>query len=154
MGGGSGGGWSRLGDIKSLEQKAKEALQQGRKNVFISFAFEDVDEVNLLRAQAKNDNNDIEFNDRSVQEPYNSNRAEYIRDRLADRINQASTTVVYLSDDTPKSQWVAWEVDKSIELGKKVVAVHAGDKPPTVMPNWIEKNGIKVVPWKKLADEL
>ena len=47
MGGGSGGGgWSRLGDIRSLEQKAKEALQQGRRNIFISFAFEDIDEVN------------------------------------------------------------------------------------------------------------
>ncbi|OKO67465.1 TIR domain-containing protein [Bradyrhizobium sp. AS23.2] len=154
MGGGSSSSWSRLGDIKSLEQRAKEALQQGRKNVFISFAFEDIDEVNLLRAQAKNDNNDIEFNDRSVKDAYDSDRADYIRDRLTDRINQASTTVVYLSDDTAKSRWVEWEVNKSLELGKKVIGVYAGDAPPKTVPDWISKRGIKVVPWKNLATEL
>jgi hypothetical protein len=155
MGGGSGGGgWSRLGDIRGLEQKAKEALQQGRRNIFISFAHEDIGDVNLLRAQAKNDNNDIEFNDRSVQEPYDSKRAEYIRERLADRINQASTTVVYLSNDTAQSKWVEWEVSKSLELGKKVIAMHAGDRPPANLPSWIAQYQIKVVPWKKLADEV
>jgi hypothetical protein len=155
MGGGSGGGgWSRLGDIRSLEQKAKEALQQGRRNIFISFAAEDLDEVNLLRAHAKNENSDIEFNDRSVQEPYNSTRADYIRERLADRINQASTTVVYLSNDTAQSRWVEWEVSKSLELGKKVIAMHAGNKPPGNLPSWVAQYGIKVVPWNKLADEV
>lgn len=53
MGGSSSGGWSRLGDVKSLEQKAKAALNEGKRNVFISFATEDMDEVNLLRAQTK-----------------------------------------------------------------------------------------------------
>src|SRR5690606_8311618 len=112
MGGGSGGGWRSVGDLKSLEQKAKEILQGGRRNVFISFSVEDVNEVNLLRGQAKNEQSDIEFNDRSVHEPYNSDRAEYIRSRLADRINQCSTTVVYISESTAGSDWVKWEVDK------------------------------------------
>ena len=76
MGGSSSGGWSRLGDVRSLEQKAKEALQEGKRNVFISFATEDMNEVNLLRAQAKNENNDLEFNDHSVREAYNSEQAE------------------------------------------------------------------------------
>ena len=155
MGGSSSsGGWSCLGDIRSLEQKAKEALQQGRKNVFISFAYEDVDEVNLLRAHAKNENSDIEFNDRSVREAYDSDRAEYIRSRLADRINQSSTTVVYLSNNTAQSQWVDWEVTKSVELGKKVVAVYSGGNPPASVPGWVTEYGIRVVAWKNLAAEL
>jgi hypothetical protein len=75
MGGNSGGGGGSrrtLGDLRSLEEKAKEALTPGRKNVFISFDHDDLEEVNLLRGQAKNDRNDLEFNDRSVQEPYDS----------------------------------------------------------------------------------
>jgi hypothetical protein len=154
MGGSGGGGWKSLGDIRSLEEKAKQALRQGRKNVFISFAFEDVDEVNLLRAHAKNEKSDIEFNDRSVQEPYDSERADYIRSRLADRINQASTTVVYVSESTQASQWVRWEVEKSLELGKRVIAMHAGDHPPTSMPEWLRRSEIRVVPWRQLKDEL
>lgn len=152
-GGGGGGGGSRLGDTRALEEKAKRVLEGGRKNVFISFAHEDVDEVNLLRGQSKNDNSDIEFNDFSVKEPYDSERAEYIKSKLTERINQSSTTVVYLSKDTPKSQWVRWEVEKSIELGKRVIAVHAGKAAPT-LPSWIGQNKIKVVPWSSLAQEL
>lgn len=157
MGGNSGGGsGSRrtLGDLRSLEEKAKRALSPGKRNVFISFDHADLNEVNLLRGQAKNEKSDIEFNDRSVHEPYDSERAEYIRGRLAERINQASATVVYLTEESVKSRWVRWETEKSIELGKKVIAIHKKSGPPKEIPDWISKNKIKIVPWNKLADEL
>ncbi|MDB5601177.1 MAG: hypothetical protein JWN71_3221 [Xanthobacteraceae bacterium] len=157
MGGNSGGGGvsrNTLGNLRNLEEKAKQALDPNRKNVFISFAYEDLDEVNLLRGQAKNDRLDLEFNDRSVQEPYESERADYIRSRLADRIKQASTTVVYLTDDAVSSRWVKWEVEKSLELGKRVIATHSKRGAPQVVPDWITKNNIKIVAWNRLADEL
>lgn len=154
MGGSSSGGWSRLGDIRALEEKAKAALQSGKRNVFISFATEDMDEVNLIRAHAKNENSDIEFNDHSVREPYDSERAEYIKRKIVERISRSSTTVVYLSKNTAKSQWVKWEVEKSLELGKKVIAVHSGDSFAGRRPSWLDEPSIKVVPWSKLADEL
>ncbi|WP_267389713.1 TIR domain-containing protein [Sphingomonas sp. GC_Shp_3] len=154
MGGSGGGGYSRLGDVKGLEQKAKEALQGGRKNVFISFSVKDIDEVNLVRAHAKNENSDIEFNDRSVREPYNSERAEYIRSRLKERINQSSTTVVYVSENTAKSNWVEWEVKTSLELGKRVIAMYKGDAPPRNMPSWLQNTNITKVAWKDLARKL
>ncbi|MFV0514733.1 MAG: TIR domain-containing protein [Jhaorihella sp.] len=153
MGGGGGGGWNQLGNISALEQKAREALTSGKRNVFISFATEDLNEVNLLRAQAKNENSDIEFNDHSVRAPYNSERAEYIRQKITERINRSSVTVVYVSDKTAESQWVSWEVQKSLDLGKKVVAVHAGDRFTGSQPSWL-KSGIKMVPWSKLAPEI
>jgi NADPH-dependent 2,4-dienoyl-CoA reductase/sulfur reductase-like enzyme len=154
MGGSGGGGWNQLGNISSLEQKAREALAGGKRNVFISFATEDMNEVNLLRAQAKNENNDIEFNDHSVRAPYDSERAEYIRQKITERINRSSVTVVYVSDKTADSRWVGWEVQTSLELGKKVVAVHAGDRFTGRQPSWLAENGIKMVPWSKLAPEL
>ena len=154
MGGSSGGGWSRLGDVRSLEEKAKAALQGGKRNVFISFSTEDMNDVNLLRAQAKNENSDIEFNDHSVREPYDSERAEYIKRKISERINRSSTTVVYLSENTAQSQWVAWEVKKSLELGKRVIAVHSGDHFSGRQPKWIAEHNIKVTRWSNLADEL
>src|SRR3954471_6401121 len=114
--GGGGGGWSSIGDLRSLEEKAKAALNAGRRNVFISFAMEDEREVNLLRAHAKSENSDIEFNDHSVREPYNSERAAYIKERISERIARSSVCVVYLSESTGKSEWVAWEVSKAAEL--------------------------------------
>jgi hypothetical protein len=154
MGGSSGGGY-RLGDSKALEEKAKQILQsgQGKKNVFISFSHDDLGEVNLLRGQAGNENSDINFKDFSVQEPYNSERAEYIKSKIADRINMSSTTVVYITENTLKSEWVAWEVSKSIELGKRVIGVHKGTIAPT-MPSWVKQFGVKVVSWSSLKNEL
>jgi hypothetical protein len=137
-----------------LEQKAKAALQEGKRNVFISFATEDMDEVNLLRAQAKNENNDIEFNDHSVREAYDSEQAEYIKRKISERINRSSVTVVYLSDSAAKSHWVQWEVQKSLDLGKKVVAVYKGQQYSGTMPKWITDNGISAVAWSKLTDAL
>ena len=157
MGGGGGGGVNTLGDIRSLEEKAKETLkggQEGKKNVFISFAAEDLDKVNLLRAHAANEKSDIEFKDYSVKEPYDSERADYIKQKLRERINQASTTVVYLSENTAQSDWVKYEVDKSVELGKRVIATHAADIPPSKLPSWVKDHGVKVVPWSKLSGEL
>jgi hypothetical protein len=154
MGGSGGGGWNQLGNISSLEQKARDALAEGKRNVFISFATEDLAEVNLLRAQAKNDNNDIEFNDHSVRAPYDSERAKYIQQKITERINRSSVTVVYVSDKTAASKWVEWEVRTSLELGKKVVAVHAGDQFTGRQPSWLGEKRIKMVPWSKLAPEL
>ena len=63
-------------------------------------------------------------------------------------------TVVYLSDHTHSSEWVDWEVKKSLELGKEVVAVHSGSTPPSKLPDSITEYNIKVIPWSRLADEL
>ena len=152
MGGSSGGGsYNRLGDTRALEEKAKRVLQGGRRNVFISFAFEDVNEVQLLRGQSKNENSDIEFNDYSVREAYDSEHAEYIKGKLTERINQASTTVIYISLNTAQSKWVKWEVEKSLELGKRIIAVHSGKVAPPA-PAWID--GIKIVTWSDLSKAL
>ncbi len=153
-GGGGGGGWSSIGDLRSLEEKAKAALNAGRRNVFISFAMEDEREVNLLRAHAKNENSDIEFNDHSVREPYDSDRAAYIKDRISERINRASICVVYLSDSTAQSQWVKWEVDEAMRRGKTVIAVHPKGGRPAADPVWIREHNIKVVAWADLSKHL
>jgi len=155
--GGGGGGASNIRGLSDLVKKAKQELQKDdtpRRNVFISFAYEDIDDVNLLRAQSKNDNSPIEFNDWSVREPFDSEKAGYIKGKIEDRINACSVAVVYLSENTAKSQWVDWEIQKSIELGKRVIGVYKGDQRPTSLPKAITANKIKTVSWSKLADEI
>ena len=155
MGGGSGSGRSSLGNIKSLEEKARKELDKGvRRNTFLSFDYEDIDEVNLLRAHAKNEKSEIEFIDRSVKDPINSERAEYIKQKIVERIRQCSQALVYITDNTHSSGWVKWEVEKSLQLGKEVVAVHKGDAPPSNIPSCIIDNGIKVVSWSNLSEYL
>jgi len=150
MGSGGGGGPSRA-DLQELEDIAKKTLREPdmetRRNVFISFAYDDLAEVNLLRGQAKNENSDIEFNDWSLREPFDSKRADYIRSGIEDRIRKSSATLVYVSENTASSKWVNWEINRSIELGKKVIAVHKGGAKPTQLCPAIKEHGIKVIPW-------
>jgi hypothetical protein len=155
--GGSGGGGRGLtpSELQQLEQKAKQSLKTtgdtGKCNVFISFASEDLNDVNMLRGQAKNDNSDIEFNDWSLKKPFDSKDAEYIKRGIRERIRQCSVTVVYISDKTADSKWVNWEIRETLALGKGVVAMHKGDKPPSRLPNAILENKVPVVPWNQKA---
>jgi len=158
MGGGGGGSRGLTpSELRKLEQVAKESLKAGagtgKCNVFISFASEDLNEVNLLRGQAKNENSDIEFNDWSLKKPFDSRDAEYIRRGIRERIRQCSVTIVYLSDNTANSKWVDWEIRESIALGKGVVAMYKGDKPPAHLPKAVTENNMPIVPWnqKELA---
>jgi hypothetical protein len=152
MGGSSGGGPSRIPDVKGLIERAKSELR-GKRNVFISFSHEDLGEVNLLRGQAKNENSPLEFNDWSVSEPYNSERAQYIKQQISERINQSSVTVVYVTPKSAASEWVSWEIARSLELGKKVIGVYKGDSPSAEVPK-LKEYGCKVVAWKSLSSEI
>ena len=156
--GGGGGGSRSIGDIQSLVDKAKQELregeQAGKKNIFISFAMEDETTVNALRASTKNPKSPLEFNDWSVKEPINSERAAYIKQKITDRIAHCSATVVFLSDNTAQSPWVAWEIEESIRQGKKVVGVYPKDSKPDSYPPAVKKYGIKCVAWTDLAEEI
>jgi hypothetical protein len=150
MGGGSGGGLPSS-DLRRLEESAKKKLQEatdkGSPHVFISFCHEDLDEINLLRGQAKNEKLDLEFDDYSVKEPFNSVNADYIRGKIREKIDHVSVTVVYLTKNSASSDWVNWEISESIKRGKGVVGVYKKDSPPRNLPKAFSENGCKAVPW-------
>lgn len=156
---GGGGGSSRsIGDIQKLVDKAKKELRagerEGRRNVFISFAHQDIDTVRLLRGQAKNDKIPLEFNDWSVTEPIDSERATYIKQKISDRIAQCSVTVVFLSGATKNSPWVKWEIEESLRQKKHVIGVYPRGSKPKALPAIMGKHQIKCVPWTKLTETI
>jgi hypothetical protein len=150
---GGSGGYLDKNDLQALEQMARESLKPAarpaKRNVFISFASEDINEVNLLRGQAQNENSMLEFNDWSLKEPFNSSNAEYIKRGIRERIKQSSVTICYVTENTGKSDWVDWEVKESLKLGKGVIAVHKNDSPPRNLPKIIKEKNIKVMPWNQ-----
>jgi hypothetical protein len=151
--GGSGSSSSEDRDIDALERISRERIrgsdQPQRRNVFISFANEDLALVNFLRGQAKNENSNLDFIDRSLRDPYDSENVEYIRRGIRERIRQTSVTVCFITENTAQSKWVDWEIRESISLGKGVVAMYQGEKPPSRLPPAIREFGIKLVPWRQ-----
>jgi len=149
-----GGGGSNNYDTRIIDRLSKVAqdsfkdAQPEKRNVFISFDSRDIQDVNLLRGQTKKEDSELEFNDYSLKEPFDSERAEYIKAGIRERIRQASVTVIYVSDVTHESKWVDWEARESIEQGKGVICVHKGNAPPANLPSFVKEFGIKVVQWK------
>ncbi len=153
--GGSTGGRLDSSDIKRLEEKAKQKLSEAKddasRHVFISFDHDDLDDVNLLRGQAKNDKVDLQFDDHSVKEPFDSTNADYIKRQIREKIDRCSVMVVYLSEKTASSKWVNWEIEESIKRGKGVIGVYKGDKAPASVPPAFQQNGCKSVKWEHAA---
>jgi hypothetical protein len=155
MGGSSGGGISPS-DLAKLQtvakQKLKEAANQVSPHVFISFAYEDINDINLLRAQVKNEDTDLQFDDYSVREAFDSTNVDYIKRQIREKIDRSSVTLVYVTENSAQSKWVNWEIEESQRRGKGVVGVFKGDKPPFKLPPAFATSRIKVV--KLQHDEL
>jgi len=86
----------------------------------------------------------------SLKVPFNSKDADYIRQGIRARIEQCSVTVVMMTDDTHKSDWVNWEIRESIKLGKGVVAIDKRSNSSAKLPDAISENkkDVKIVAWK------
>lgn len=91
---------------------------------FLSFVEEDLNLVNLFRGQARNERLDLEFADYSIKIPFNSTNVEYIARGIADQLRLATLTVCLYGPTTYTSEWVNWELKKSLELGKPIMGVY------------------------------
>src|SRR5215471_597740 len=107
------------------------------RRVFLSFVAEDLQLVNAFRGQAKSEKSDLEFDDHSVKEPFDSTNAYYIRQQIKDQIRRVSVTVCLIGYTTVSSKWVDWETATASELGKGLVGVRlhssSRDIPPKAL---------------------
>jgi DNA-directed RNA polymerase subunit L len=117
------------------------------RNVFLSFVEEDLNLVNLFRGQAKNENNDLEFSDYSVKEPFDSENADYIRQEIRNLIKKVSVTLCLIGETTYKSRWVDWEIKTSAELGKGLVGVRLYSSSKDIVPQSLIDNKAEIVDW-------
>lgn len=95
-----------------------------KKRIFISFDYDnDKHYKNLLVAWDKNDLFDFSFYDGSVTVPVNSDKAGPIRRVISNRISNCIRLLCIVGKEAHKSGWVAWEIDKAVEVKKKIIAV-------------------------------
>ncbi|MBW6396179.1 TIR domain-containing protein [Thermus sp. SYSU G05001] len=98
-------------------------MVKAKKRVFLSFLAEDADHIRGLRLLKDNPNYELDFYDESVREPINSERAEYIKQKIREKISRASVTVCLISEKTYTSEWVNWELEESHKKGNKIIAM-------------------------------
>ncbi len=90
---------------------------------FLSFVEEDLNLINLFRGQAKNERFDLEFADYSIKEPFDSRNADYIGRGITAQIKLATLTICLYGPSTYRSEWVDWELRKTLEMEKPVMGV-------------------------------
>lgn len=117
-----------------------------KKKVFISFDY-DNDRIykNLLEAWDANSNFEFKFSDKSSHE-INSENVGRVKAALTKKINDATYTLVLIGKSANEKHldadliddinWINWEINKSIKLGKKLVAVKldsSNESPTAIM---------------------
>jgi hypothetical protein len=95
-----------------------------KKKVFISYDYDkDKHYKNLLLAWDANKLFDFSIHDHSADVSVNSIDATAIKRTISRYINEATYFLIIVGEKTHKSAWVKWEIEKAVELGKRIVAV-------------------------------
>ena len=121
------------------------------RNVFLSFTMTDKGFVDLLRGQAERRQPALVFRDYSIKEAF-----EATWKTNAERLIRAcSITLCLIGKTTHRSQAVDWEVRKSVDLGKHVMAVAIDPTGPIVPPALADLK-VKPLPWdiERIVGEL
>jgi len=99
--------------------------------------------VALFRGQAKNQRLPLKFRDHSIKEPIESGWKE----QCEAKIRRSSVTICLVGRMTHLSDAVNWEIRKSVELDKAVMAVYLVDGHPP-LPAALQENSTRPVRWK------
>lgn len=95
-----------------------------KKKIFVSYDYDnDRNYKNLLLAWDKNSEFDFGFSDQSADVSINSHNASAIKRAISAKINASTRLLCIVGSKTHKSDWVSWEIDKAVELRKKIIAV-------------------------------
>ena len=117
-------------------------------HIFLSFVEEDLELVNLFRAQAKNGNLDLEFSDYSLKEQINSENAPYIKQEIKKRITKSSIVLCLIGYTTSRSPWVEWELETGYDLDKCLIGVRLRSDSCDNKPQPLIDYSAEVVDWK------
>lgn len=93
------------------------------RKLFLSFHYEDRDQVGGFRLMAYSPNVKFDFADVSVRAAINSEEGSYLRKVIRDKINRCSVIVCLIGNGTAWREWVEWELQTGMRLGKGICGV-------------------------------
>ena len=110
--------------------------------VFLSFSTEHMPLVDLFRDQARDNCSTLIFRDYSIKEPVKGAWKRYAESR----IRESSVTICLIGENTWRSEPVDWEIRRSADLGKRILAVYLQSSTARTPPALVEM-GITPIPW-------
>ncbi len=116
------------------------AASSSTYDLFLSFASEHEARVALFREHAKDRLSLLSFNDRPLS-AMNDGGWKYYAEHL---IRSCGATLCLIGPSTYQSRPVDWEIRKSVDLGKPVLAVYL--EPTTLLPAALVEIGVSPLP--------
>jgi hypothetical protein len=119
------------------------------RNIFISHIHEDDEKVEAFKQLLER--NDYDIRDSSIDSgnPNHAHDPDYIkREILKPGINWAGTVVVLITPQTKDHEWVTWEIEKAVELGKDIVGVWSYGVSGCEIPEALKQCSAAVVSWQ------
>jgi hypothetical protein len=155
-------GDTKLGNL--LEKRGFDSLSQllkacrgeltshaSKRRVYISFHVEDLPQVRGFRLMRHSPNLDIDFHDGSLREVINSVRGSYIKQQIRAIIQRASVMICLIGNGTAWREWVEWELDTALELGKGICGIRLKDSRGRV-PQLLTEIGAPIARWGDTQD--
>lgn len=136
-------------------------------NLFISFAGEDLEQLESFRALAKNPQHKLKFRDRSQQKPVtdkvgktlpyppNDHRGDAAREDIKKLFDKSTRMVILIGETTHNSQWVNWEIrtffDKKKghpgKTSRRLIALRLKGHRKAKLPKAVLDLGIQAINW-------
>jgi hypothetical protein len=120
------------------------------RKLFLSFHYEDRGQVSGFRLMAHNPNLPIDFHDVSVRAAINSEQGAYLRNVISEKIRKCSVVVCLIGNGTAWREWVEWELETALRLGKGVCGVRLKNSMGQA-PEILRRIGAPVVSWDQEA---
>lgn len=122
------------------------------RRIFISYQHEDQLTAKGFNLMRYNENLDLEFVGRHLLDPVNSNDPDYISLKIREQIAGSSVTVVLIGDETAESEWIAreiqWSLDKQPSNG--VVGIRLNLQAD--IPQGLKDCGAEILDWYEPED--
>lgn len=93
-------------------------------NVFISHSWDHVDDLRNLRNLLESRGYfHVNFMETPPHDPINSSNSYYVKSRIKDNLRNSDVVIGMAGVYASYSEWMKWELDTAIELGKPILGV-------------------------------
>lgn len=123
------------------------------RRIFISYQHEDRMKAKGFNLLKWNKNVDLEFSGRHLLDPVDSKNEEYIKSKVLEQLKGTSVTVVLLGKETHDSDWVKWEIEKSLdkENPNGILGIRLDDNAPlpegSPVADALKSSGAEIIDW-------
>ncbi len=118
------------------------------RRIFISYEGEDRMRAKGFRLLRFNPNVEVDFFDRHLLDPVQSQDPEYVRRCINEQMRGTSVTVVLIGSKTHQSEWVDYEIRRTIEEGKGLLGIRLKGKDKCITPGRLDEAGAEVIDWE------